>query len=976
MGVRNGQLVGREPELERMARLAAGLDLGRGAVLEIVGEPGIGKTSLMSALCALADERRHLVLEGRASEFEREVPFAPFLDALDDYLRSVDPRRLERLAGDRPAELAAVFPSLSAFGGKAPVALQDERFRSHRAVRLLLERLADRRPLVLALDDLHWADAASVELIAHLLRRPPKGGVLLAIALRSQASPGRLVSTLDTAEREGALERVHVGPLTRGQAEELLGDRTPPELCARLYRDSGGNPFYLKQLARAVTAGGGATAPALAADDLQVPAAVTAALRDELARLPEPARVLLQGAAVAGEPFDPDLAARAAGAKTADALELLDELVAADLVRPTEVPRRFRFRHPIVRHAVYESAGEGWRLAAHARAAGELEERGAAAAVCAHHVERSALAGDERAIALLAEAGHDTAQRAPEVAAHWFGAALRLLDDSADADARRLELLVPMATALGAAGRLRESRDALREVLRVLPPDLAPVRVQVIPFIAMIEHLLGDHEAAHTLLLGALHEQTDPTSKEAAVLQFELAADCFYGNDYDGMLRWSRECHAAARRLGDRPLSAATGGQLALACYSVGQLDDAHTHFSAASALADELTDADFAEHLMGLVWLGWYGMSMERYEDGVRYMERGLAVSRATGQGYLLVPMKIGIAICRVWQGRLDEATELAEDTIEMARVSQNPQSLAWSLTLRCWIATLAGDLAAAGSAGEEAVAAAKSMSDSYFAALAICYLAETWLEAGEHRRCRDDILRAAGGDRLAAVERAFRPHFYEMLTRAELGLGLVDEADRWAGRAEAALEGGTLAGRATEALRARAAVLLARGEAVAAAETALRAASEAERPGNRIDAARSRTLAGRALAAAGEREHAIGELQRASEELEACGAQRFRDEAARELRRLGRRVPRRGRPGREDSGVASLSGRELEVARLVATGKTNREIAAGLYVSERTVESHLSRVFAKLGVSKRAAVAGLVQRERATIGAERQGS
>src|ERR687895_979527 len=127
------------------------------------------KTCLLSALCGLADERRHLVLEGRASEFERDVPFAPFLDALDDYLSSIDRRSLERLAGDRLTELAAVFPSLSAHGRKARDALQDERFRSHYAVRLLLERLADRRPLVLALDDLHWADAASVELIAHLL---------------------------------------------------------------------------------------------------------------------------------------------------------------------------------------------------------------------------------------------------------------------------------------------------------------------------------------------------------------------------------------------------------------------------------------------------------------------------------------------------------------------------------------------------------------------------------------------------------------------------------------------------------------------------------------------------------------------------------------------------------------------------------------------------------------------------------------
>ena len=136
---------------------------------------------------------------------------------------------------------------------------------------------------------------------------------------------------------------------------------------------------------------------------------------------------MLEGAAVAGDPFEPELAAAAAATSEAAAMDAVDELLHVDLIRTTDVPRRFRFRHPLVRRAVYEATAGGWRLGAHERCAEALAARGATAAARAHHVERSARQGDIEAVAVLREAGETAARLAPESAARWFGAALRLL---------------------------------------------------------------------------------------------------------------------------------------------------------------------------------------------------------------------------------------------------------------------------------------------------------------------------------------------------------------------------------------------------------------------------------------------------------------------------------------------------------------------------------------------------------------------
>ena len=216
-------LVGRAEQLGTLDDLLAAADGGRPLAVEVVGEPGIGKTRLLSELVDRADAAGHLVLSGAASELERDLPFGVFVDALDEYLRGLEPRRLDALDDDVRNGLANVFPSLAELATAEGTAFRHERHRSHRAVRELFERLTGISPLVLVLDDVHWADPASIDLLGALLRRPPDAAVLLVLALRPQQAPERLSMALEPARRAGTLTQVELNALTRDEATELIG---------------------------------------------------------------------------------------------------------------------------------------------------------------------------------------------------------------------------------------------------------------------------------------------------------------------------------------------------------------------------------------------------------------------------------------------------------------------------------------------------------------------------------------------------------------------------------------------------------------------------------------------------------------------------------------------------------------------------------------------------------------------------------
>ncbi|MGQ0773675.1 MAG: helix-turn-helix transcriptional regulator [Pseudonocardiales bacterium] len=954
----SGRLVGRDVELARLEDVVERLGVGGPAagpmrILEVVGEPGMGKTCLLTELSTRARAQRRLVLGGQPTEFERGVPFASFVDALDDHLAGIDQLRIEQLGPDSLALLSAVFPALVAWQPERS-AHEVVRYRLHRAMRMLLQELSSPDGLVLILDDVHWVDQAFLELIEYLLRHPPRAQLLFVLAYRPRQMPARLTAALArVAESSDRVERLDLGPLDLTDVRELLGPSVSPARCRALYAESGGNPFYLEALVR--TAG----APRLAvnADITQgdLPPSAHAALRAELDAVSAIGQLVARAAAVVGDPsFDPALVADVAQLPELAVLRGLDELVGRDLVRPIDESWRFHYRHPLVRHVVYHSAGAGWRVEAHARAAAALGRTGAPPMARAGHVARSARSGDDASITLLVDAAQEAMPVAPATAARWLKVALELLPDGAEK--RRVELLETLARALGLAGQLLAARDILHEVLLRMSGDPSAKRASTVAFCVMIERLLGQHAEARALLLRELSGVSGVDGRQVAALKLELASGGLLAGEFTIDLDVTEEAAELARRHDDRALEAVAAGLSALGNYAVGNVTRAAGQVVSAALLVDGLTTGELASRLDATVWLGWSETLIERHLDALRHFDRGLKVGGIVGQSYLHTYLLVGKAYALQGLGRLDEAAECAADGVEAARLAASDELSSMAFTLQGLVAVQIGDLKAGLRAGERAVETAGHDGD-WWSAAAGCVLGIAHLLSGEPARCIERMVDACGGPEFPRLDVLHRPIFMETLVVAALVQGDIDAADSWVERIEACCVGVELPGRLGHALLSRARVQLAAGYFVVASRNALSAAAKFTAVGSRCTAGRAHLVAGHALAAI-DRSQAFAELGRAKTLFAACGARRSLEDATRAQRMLGGRVS-----GPQSSGA--LSQREREVAELVATGKSNKAIAEVLFMSIKTVEAHLSRIFAKLGVRSRAAIGSRLAEE-----------
>jgi DNA-binding NarL/FixJ family response regulator len=890
-------LIGRTQERAALAAALERLQAGEGGgVIAIGGEPGIGKSRLVAELAADAGAAGCVVVGATASEFEDDLPYGVWAEALDPHLRGLDERRLARLGVEDFAGLAA------SAGG--------DRHALHRALRVLLEQLAATRPLLVWLDDLHWADGASADAVAALMRRPPDAPVLFALAAREGRLPGVLVATLAGAGRDGRVVDLSLAPLSEAEAAELVGGDV-----VAFYGLSGGNPFYLEQLARS----GG------------VPSTVALAVTAELAEVPADARRLLEAAAVVGDPFEPALAAEVAELAEPAALASLDELLSRALVREAGAARRFSFRHPVVRHAVYDGAPGGWRLAAHARAAAALERRGAGLVARAHHVEHAAERGDEAALELLSGAAHELQAPAPASSARFHAAALRLLPDGPEHHERRAAIRVALAEAQSAAGDRAAARLTLEPALVDArdPQERHALAVQV----ANIEGWLGEDERARRRLLVALGDLPAEPSRDRVRLHLAVGLLDQLTGEFETARGHAADAAADAGALADPVLQAAAVVLEAIAAVALG--DGAAEHERAAAAFA-RLTDAQVTSRLPGLSMLAWADGAHGHFEAALEHAERARRLAIATGREPVLMLAAVEEVRPLRELGRLAEAVAAGEEALDRARLSGNrPQQVdAQSALAAARLA--AGDVTGAVREAEEAADLGRSRGPQ-----------PQWVLG--------TVMTAVGNpDRAAPLLRDALPRVPPVL-RGEAVADVVDAllaAGDVAGARAALREGAPAAaggGAWAAAVRARseAAVLLAEGRAAEAVAAARVAAPP-------LLAARLRLLEGRALAAAGERSAALAALTEAESALDRYGAARWRDEAVRELRRLGHRV-RRG----SGDALGALTTREREIADLVAAGRTNREVAEQLVLSPKTIEAHLRNIYGKLGVRSRVELA-----------------
>ena len=955
-------LLAREVEVRRLSSALDTACQGHPQFVVVTGEAGIGKSRLLHEAADMARRRDCLVFHGTAAEFEVDLPFGVIIDAFDDFLKALDEHAVERLAMDRQGALAAVFPSLQSLDGSVdyPVSAE-ERFRVHRAVAGLIERLSVRQPVVCVLDDLHWADPASLELISHLVRRPPPAGLLVLLGARLGQGSAQATRLIEGLRNVADVENVHLGPLSLGAIAELVGSDDRVDV-ASLHRVSGGNPFYALQLARVRD---DASSPARRFDD-SVPPAVSRSIAAELDALSPSARVFAQAAAVVGDPFDLDLAIAASGLTECDALECVDELAARQLIRPSTTPRRFLFRHPLVRNAVYHASLPGARLSCHRRLVASLIERGAKPVLVANHIEHCAVHGDLMAVDVLGRAGEDSAKQAPASAARWFSMALRLLPASASRE-DRVALLTSLAAAQCAIGNFDDAHDALEQCLALAPAGDAP-DVDLTISCAEIEQLLGRHTEAHARLQGAFADRHDQRSAAAVSLMIALSANSLFVADNKAMLDWARRAVEVADEIHDDALTAAALAAATSGAAFMGQVRDALELRTHVASLIDALPDDRLAGQLGALGSLAVAELYLDLYREARDHAERGLAIARATGQSEL-VPTLVPVLGTALWiLGEMSASVEVLDEAVESARLVGVAATLALNLYNRAIAAVMVGDLEVALHLSGESVELARQFDHGLISAYGGAARAHALFESGDAAAAREILLSSTGGEEIPEIGGGWRATYLELLARCCLDLGRLDEARSAAERARSAADelGMHLPGLAAD--RGSALVAMADGAHDRAIALARSAIAHSEALGAPIHVATSQELHGRALGAAGRTEEAIAELVAAADGYERLGAMRYRDQVEQQLRQLGYTVHRRttrAAPG--SAGVGSLSGRELEVAELLRARHTNREIAQGLFLSMKTVETHVRHIFQKLGATSRSEVASILERDGA---------
>jgi DNA-binding CsgD family transcriptional regulator len=916
-------LVGREAEAQLFDTVLDRCGRGRPALIEIAGDPGVGKTRLLQEF---ADRAR---LTG-----------APVLaDAA-----------AETLLGDL---LSQVWWGLS-----WPIPPATEGSGAH----------TRRDMFVLLLDDLHAASPRSLSLVSRLLQAAPCG-LLMAVAYRPRQATRPMLGALAAAT---GVRRYLLAPerLTPEAVAAMLG-LPAGHATERVHRLSGGVPRYVQAYRPAALAGPVAGLHGLP-DEL--PVGVTAAIQLDLAPLTDEQRMVLEAGSICPDGFDAGLAATLAGLEPSRTADVLDALIAADLLREDAADdATLRFRHEVERAVVYRSLPPGRRRRLHALAAETLSHQGHPVTRYAVHLSRSGRPGDSAAVDALIEAAQSgTVLRVDAI--RWLSSARRLLPpvrttppvgiaQAGPAERRRARLEFGLAHALVGAGRLREGRSLLEDLARWPEPEEGHAG-RVLLARARVERLLGRPFDAHAMLQPALADASRP-----AAVRVALAADAAVAGVLCGAPEAAAHAELAAELVAELPAevglavtrTAVSVMQVFVAAYVPVDVDLPTTLDRAAAAI-DALPDSVLAQHPDLLALLAWAELFHERDRSALRHFDRALEMCCRAGLVALTPWLLAGRSSVNGRLGKLERSRVDSADA-ELAAQAMGIESMtALARTYRA--ITLAWQVgpAAAREVAENAVLDASLRRRNWFDGVTQRVAAKLRFHSGDRADSLTALLRACGGESLEWVEAANRPCWASALAEMARKAGRPDEAAKWL--AAARDHARPLGLRGQEAVvRTTQARLSLDTSPLCAAEMAAMSAETFADLGWPLEEASARMVRARALCDTRRYPEAEAELIEARRLAEMTGSPPLRRAIAAEQRRaLGcaGRVP-------EAAAVAqglelTLTRREWDIAQLVAAGVSNAEAAEHLYVTVKTIEAHLTRIFRKTGVSSRAGLAALL--------------
>jgi DNA-binding CsgD family transcriptional regulator len=925
-------LLEREQEL---AELAAALDAaedGRGNVVLLEALAGLGKTSLLRAAAEAAAARDFTCLRARAGELERDFAYGCVRQLFEPVVARADVAERERLFGGA----AALSRPLFAPAEECPLPASDGAFSVLHGLYWLLNNLADEGRMALLVDDLHWSDTESLRFLNHLA--PRLDG--LAVAVLATTRPGE-GDTAPLARLAAAPETTAIGPrplsaeATATLCERRLGTEVAPEFAAACREATGGNPFFLEALLREARERGFPTDAGGAERVRGIgPAAVAQAVLLRLEGRPEAARALVHAAAVLGDGAGPAEAARLADLHEPEASEAADLLAQLGILTAAET---LDFAHPIAREAVYGEMGPRERARAHARAARILAEAGAPDERVAAQVAEADPAGDPERVELLRRVATGAlAQGAPAAAATWLRRALA----EPPAPEARAGVLLELGSAelrLGApeaAGHLAAAADLLRGD----PVELA----RAVRQLALALTISGRADQSIVALHDAI-EVVEPADAELALmLEGELASHARQATvetRAPAVRRLERHGELEGSSPGERIVLAS------LACERARRSESAReaaTHLEGALAEGRLLAEQDvdvggpFYDIVIGL-------LAADALDVAEHALDRALADMRARGS----IPGVAYLTGRRGWvhlrRGAVAQAEADASTAVELLTTHGIPLGMPSSIALLVEALVERGEVEAAGEElrrsgiGDEIMPGPTN--NFFFEARGLQRVA-----TGRTREGLDDLLEFGRRDELWGVANPLASRWRSRAALAHLALGEPEEAREIAAEdLERARRWGTARG-VGMALRARALVEGAPVDRLREAVDVL-AGSPA-----RLEHARALVDLGAAMRRDNRRAEARGALEEGLDLAERCGAAVLAGLARTELLAAGgRSSDPYGDP------LAQLTVSERRVAELAADGRSNPEIAQALFVTRKTVETHLGHVYRKLDIAGR---------------------